>query len=140
MPSAHPSPYAGTNSADSLRNDLANAFPLVVHINRRGNRRFVNGIYHNLGWNQEKGEWNLRPIVVAHVSDEKGIEWEIVDDDLDKIKKFVGLDMMQTGRITVYESRNPQKMLTEALRKVDEGKWVEAVHLLSILLKSEPEQ
>jgi len=134
-----PSPYAGTNSANSLRNDLATAFPLVVHINRRGNRRFVNGIYHNLGWNHETDTWNLRPLVVAKVSDESGIEWDIIDDDLNKIKKFVGLDMMQTGRITVYESRNPQKMLTEALRKVDEHKWVEAVHLLSILIKSDPD-
>ncbi|MEM7799261.1 MAG: hypothetical protein AAF633_08735, partial [Chloroflexota bacterium] len=133
-----PSPYAGTNSASALRNDLRNAFPLVVHINRRGNRRFVQAIYHNQGWNEEQSEWDLRPIVLAEVNNDTNIEWRIIDKDLDKIKRFVGLDMMQTGRISTYEDKSPQKMLSEALRKVDEHKWVEAIHLLSILLKKDP--
>ena len=132
-----PSPYAGTNSAMSLRNDLKNAFPLVVQINRRGNRRFVEGIFHNQGWDEEAGSWRLRPIVKAQVSD-NGIEWRIIDRDLNKIKEFVGLDMMQTGRASTYEDKSPQKMMDEAMRKVDEQKWVEAIHLLSILVKKDP--
>ncbi len=133
-----PSPYAGTNSLEALRRDLAQAFPLVIQVDRRGNRRFVSGIYHNLGWSDELNQWQLRTIVEAEVTDEKGIEWHIVDPDLNKVKQFVSLDMMQTGRATVYESKNPQRMLADALRKVDEQKWVEAIHLLSILLKNDP--
>lgn len=133
-----PSPYAGTNASSALRNDLKTAFPLVVFINRRGDRRYVAGVYHNMGWDNEKGNWNLRPIVTSNVSDDTGITWQIVDPNLDKIKKFVGLDMMQTGRISTYEDKSPQRMLAEAMSKVDERNWVEAIHLLSILLKGDP--
>lgn len=133
-----PSPYAGTNSAGALRGDLKNAFPLVVQVNRRGDRRYIDGIYHNMGWNNEKGNWNLRPIVKAEVSDEAGIEWRIIDANLDRIKPFMGLDMMQTGRISTYEDKSPQRMLAEAMTKVDEQNWVEAIHLFSILLKNDP--
>ena len=46
-----PSPYAGTNSAGALEaRPHLNAFPLVVQVNRRGDRRYVDGIYHNMGW------------------------------------------------------------------------------------------
>lgn len=132
-----PSPYSGTNSASALRGDLKTAFPLVVQINRRGDRRYVDGIYHNLGWDHEKDNWNLRPIVQAEVTDE-GIDWRIVDADLDKIKTFVGLDMMQTGKANTYADKSPQKLLADAMSKVDEQNWVEAIHLLSMLLKKDP--
>jgi type IV secretory pathway ATPase VirB11/archaellum biosynthesis ATPase len=127
-----PSPYAGTNSADALRADLASAFPLVVQVDRRGERRFVSGVYHNQGWDSENAKWKLHPIVNAVVSKDSTITWEIDRDySLDRIKAIAGLDLMQLGRTQSYEDRNPAVMMNRVSEMMNMNQWLDALHTLS---------
>lgn len=133
-----PSPYAGTNSANALRQDAANAFPLVIQVDRRGDRRFISGIYHNRGWDRHTESWQLDPFVLAEFEPDGTIVWNIVESNLDLIRTETGLDKLQRGGVSLYETRSPQALLARALDLLGEGQSVEASHLLAQVIKQMP--
>lgn len=133
-----PSPYAGTNSVNALRDDLATAFPLVIQVDRRGDRRFVSGVYHNMGWNRVDDRWNLRPLVLAEYQEDGTPLWNIIDGNLDGVKEIAILDNMQRGGLAVYETRDPRALANNALDLMGRGAWLQAAHILSQVVKLTP--
>jgi pilus assembly protein CpaF len=133
-----PSPYAGTNSANALRQDIAAAFPLVIQVDRRGDRRLITGIYHNKGWDRAGDSWQLDPLVRAVFGPQGEVSWQPDGADLDRIKAEVALDKLQRGGVAIYEARSPGALHARALNLLAEGNAVEASHLLSQVLKQKP--
>lgn len=129
-----PSPYAGAGSADALRRDVASAFPLVVQMDRAGDRRFVAGVYHNRGW--QDGTWQLAPLVVAEHTPGGEVVWK-TSGSIDDVRREKALDRIRRVRGVAYEAGDPRRLYLEAMGEAEAGNLPAATHKLfrSLLLQ-----
>ncbi len=123
-----PSPYAGSGDMAAVRQDLATAFPLIIQVERQGERRFISGMFHNQGW--QNGRWQLQPLVTAKVTPSGDIQWEITGS-LDQIKTTSILDKQQQGTTTAYNSSGVNIHLATGLKALENRSWDEAVSELT---------
>ncbi|MCP4424878.1 MAG: type II/IV secretion system ATPase subunit [Chloroflexi bacterium] len=124
-----PSPYAGINNTAALRRDVANAFPLVVHMERAGDRRFISGVYHNRGWGNGSERWDLTPLASVIYLPDGSLEWEINSQvSLDDIRVERTLDRVQRVQSAAYEAADPQKIYQSAMQDAENGNMDAALH------------
>lgn len=121
-----PSPYAGMSNSEAVARDVAAAFPLVVQLDRSGDKRFVSGIYHNRGW--KDNQWELEPLAKAIYHPSGLIEWQI-DGSLDEVREVRVLDRI--GRIrSNYDTSDPRVLLAKAEAEIAAKNWDAAKHRL----------
>jgi len=104
--------YKGGSDFSGLRADLTSAFPLVIEMMQRGDRRFISKIYRNDGWDTTGNVWRLHEMVTAVYTSSGDILWRITDSDLDSIRTQIALDRMNRGGVISYEENSPMKLLT----------------------------
>lgn len=132
-----PAQQASADSGHMVREAISSAFPLIIQMSKRGTRRFVSGVSHLIGW-EENGRPRLRPLVTTHYQQGE-IQWRILDEDLDPLKPILPIEQADLLALRPYADVSPDSLYEKGQALIEQGDWAGAMKVYGEMVRVWPE-